>query len=67
MVFATAAKFTIEPVTDFVFLATCFQIIQFTLVPHAQGGDDHAQVEYFDLGLYAPCLHFFGGAIQKLR
>lgn len=32
MVFATAAKFKIAPVTDFVLLGTVFQIIQFTLV-----------------------------------
>ena len=32
MVFATAAKFVIEPVFDFVLYGTVFQIIQFTLV-----------------------------------
>jgi len=32
MVFATAAKFAIEPVLDFVLLATIFQIIQYVLV-----------------------------------
>jgi hypothetical protein len=32
MVFATAAKFAIEPVGDFVLLATIFQFIQFTVV-----------------------------------
>ena len=37
IVFATVAKFRIEPVTDFVFLATVFQVIQFTLVGGAVG------------------------------
>lgn len=37
MVFATAAKFKIEPVNDFVLLGTLFQIIQFTLVGGAVG------------------------------
>lgn len=37
MVFATAAKFKIEPVADFVFLGTAFQIIQFTGVGAAIG------------------------------
>lgn len=37
MVFATAAKFEIEPVADFVMLATIFQVIQFTLVGAAIG------------------------------
>ena len=32
MVFATAAKFAIEPVSHFVLLGTIFQIIQFTVV-----------------------------------
>jgi hypothetical protein len=32
MVLATAAKFKIEPVIDFVFLGTAFQILQFVLV-----------------------------------
>lgn len=32
MVFATAAKFKIEPVFDFVVLGTAFQILQFVLV-----------------------------------
>jgi hypothetical protein len=32
MVFATAAKFVIEPVADFVMLGTAFQIIQFVAV-----------------------------------
>ncbi len=32
MVFATAAKFNIEPVWDFVFLATVFQVIQFVSI-----------------------------------
>lgn len=37
MVFATAAKFHIEPVIDFVLFGTVFQIIQFTLVGVAIG------------------------------
>lgn len=37
MVFATAAKFTIEPVIDFVILGTVFQLIQFTLTGGAIG------------------------------
>ena len=37
MVFATAAKFAIEPVMDFVLLGTAFQFIQFTLVGAAIG------------------------------
>jgi hypothetical protein len=32
MVFATAAKFKIEPVFDFIFLGTVFQLLQFVLV-----------------------------------
>lgn len=32
MVFATAAKFNIEPVLDFVLLGTIFQLIQFVVV-----------------------------------
>ena len=32
MVLATAAKFNIEPVTDFVLFGTAFQILQFTFV-----------------------------------
>ena len=37
MVFATAAKFEIEPVLDFLVLGTGFQIIQFSLVGMAIG------------------------------
>jgi hypothetical protein len=37
MVFATAAKFQIEPVLDFVLLGTGFQLIQFALVGTAIG------------------------------
>lgn len=37
MVFATAAKFKIEPVADFVLLGTAFQILQFTFVGAAIG------------------------------
>ena len=37
MVFATAAKFKIEPVTDFVLLGTAFQFIQFFFVGAAIG------------------------------
>lgn len=37
MVFATAAKFAITPVFDFVLFGTLFQIIQFTLVGGAIG------------------------------
>lgn len=37
MVFATAAKFRIEPVLDFVLLGTTFQFIQFVLVGAAIG------------------------------
>ncbi len=37
MVFATAAKFMIEPKVDFVLLGTIFQIIQFTCVGAAIG------------------------------
>ena len=37
MVFATAAKFRIEPVTDFVLLGTAFQFIQFLFVGAAIG------------------------------
>lgn len=37
MVFATAAKFAIEPIFDFVLLGTLFQFIQFTLVGGAIG------------------------------
>lgn len=32
MVFATAAKFEIEPVTDFLLFGTAFQVLQFLLV-----------------------------------
>ncbi len=32
MVLATAAKFKIEPVIDFVLLGTAFQLLQFVLV-----------------------------------
>ena len=32
MVFATAAKFNIEPVIDFVALGTVFQLIQYVFV-----------------------------------
>ena len=32
MVLATAAKFAIEPVAEFVVLATVFQVLQFSLV-----------------------------------
>lgn len=32
MVFATAAKFKIEPVTDFIMLGTVFQLLQYILV-----------------------------------
>lgn len=37
MVFATAAKFAIEPVIDFVILGTVFQFIQFSLTGGAIG------------------------------
>jgi hypothetical protein len=37
MVFATAAKFKIEPVSPFVLLGTAFQVLQFTLVGAAIG------------------------------
>ena len=37
MVFATAAKFSIEPVLDFVLLGTAFQFLQFLLVGAAIG------------------------------
>ena len=37
MVFATAAKFKIEPVFDFVLLGTGFQLLQFSLVGVAIG------------------------------
>ena len=37
MVFATAAKFAIAPLTDFVVFATVFQAIQFTVVGAAIG------------------------------
>lgn len=37
MVFATAAKFSIEPVVDFVLLGTAFQFIQFVVVGTAIG------------------------------
>ena len=37
MVFATAAKFTIEPVLDFVLLGTAFQAIQYTVTGAAIG------------------------------
>lgn len=37
MVFATAAKFQIEPVVDFVLLGTAFQLLQFLLVGVALG------------------------------
>jgi len=37
MVFATAAKFQIEPVLDFVLYGTVFQFLQFLLVGSALG------------------------------
>lgn len=37
MVFATGAKFNIEPIVDFILLGTCFQLLQFFFVGTAFG------------------------------
>ena len=48
MVFATAAKFTIEPVSDFILLGTAFQLLQFVAVGIAIGLTHRSAIKAID-------------------